>query len=144
MEKGQDLTLDGFMDGLNALAILLDRERIIANIWLMGPHGILGRTYYRDQIVDVDKEWELLPPKHLKQQAHKAAYLVGLPKTWLKDGAVLCGTGDPMPQPVFNHPGLKAMTITPQRLLEMKENTGLLLDRGDIKYLRKLVRKTKP
>ncbi|HWL45405.1 MAG TPA: DUF6036 family nucleotidyltransferase [Ilumatobacter sp.] len=129
------------LDALGEVADGLSRRRASARVYVVVGGAAMALAYDADRATrDVDA---VILDDHgaVIEVVRDVARRRGLPTTWLNEqAAAYIPRGDDHRQiVVFDHPSLRVLAASPERLLAMKARAARLADRGDIARLAELV-----
>jgi predicted nucleotidyltransferase len=134
------LTRRRMLEALGRLGDHLARQRIVADIHIVGGAVMVTEYDARDATADIDA-FDYEPHGAVEQAAALVAEEMGLPRSWLNQqasGYVPRGA-DWRRSHTFDHPNLHLYTIVPEQLLAMKIQAGRPTDADDIATLCQLL-----
>jgi len=103
---------------LTALGQRLADRDVVGELYVVGGAAIALAFDERRATRDVDAVFE--PKLIVYEEAAVVAGELGLPAEWLNDGVKLLAGADPWPTDVFEVPGLRVQSATPEMLLALK------------------------
>jgi len=113
----------------------LARRGLVADIYVFGGAAMALAYDARRATRDIDAVFE--PHGVVLEEAWAVAGELGLPRWWLNEqaSAYVAPGGDPDAPRVFDYPGLRVSTASPEHLLAMKVLAARRRDADDIRFL---------
>ena len=113
----------------------LARRGVVADIYVIGGAAMALAYDARRATRDIDAVFH--PHGVVLEAAQEVADELGLPRWWLNEqaSAYVAPGGDDSAPRVFDHPGLRVLTASPEHLLAMKTLAARKQDVEDIRFL---------
>lgn len=118
-----------------ALGDRLARRGVVADVFVVG--GAAMAMAYDATRVTRDVDARFVPHGIVLEEARNVAGDLGLPHWWLNEQAsvYISGKDDPGKRRVFDHPGLRVMSASPQHIFAMKALAARTRDVDDLRLL---------
>jgi predicted nucleotidyltransferase len=122
-----------------ALGERLARRGVVADVFVVG--GAAMAMAYDATRVTRDVDATFMPHGIVQEEARNVADDLGLPYWWLNEQAsvYISGKDDPGKRRVFDHPGLRVMSASPQHIFAMKAMAARTRDIDDLRLLADLI-----
>jgi len=134
-DDGPLLNRAGIEDAFRRLGDRLVRRGVVADLYIFGGAAMALVYDSRRATRDIDAVFQ--PHGVVVEEARAVAEELGLPHWWLNEQAsvYIAPGGDVAASRVFDHPGLRVSSASPEHLLAMKVLAGRRRDAEDIRVL---------
>nr|MDT0663475.1 DUF6036 family nucleotidyltransferase [Micromonospora sp. DSM 115978] len=122
-------------DAFRRLGDRLARRGVVADLYVFGGAAMALAYDSRRATRDIDAVFQ--PHGVVLEEARAVADELGMPHWWLNEqaSAYVAPGGDATAPRVFDHPGLRVATASPEHLLAMKVLAARRRDAEDIRFL---------